>query len=56
MRAVVGDLARALVEGHVQVGAQQHPPTGDALGDEVVDGTHQRDLPTSAVRSTRRLE
>ena len=45
-----------LVQRDVQVGAHEHAPPGDALGDEVVDGTHQSDLPTSVVRSTRRLE
>src|SRR4051794_6972126 len=54
--AVIGDFAGALVERDVQVGAQEHAPTGDALGQEVVEGPHQSDLPTRVVRSTRRLE
>ena len=31
----------ALVQRDVQVGAQQHAPTRDALGEEVVDGAHR---------------
>ena len=54
--AVVGDRAGALVQRDVQVGAQQHAPTRDALGEEVVEGAHHSDLPTSVVRSTRRFE
>ncbi len=54
--AVVGDGPRALVERHVQVGAYQDAPTGDALGEEVVEGTHQSDLPTIETQSTSRLE
>ncbi len=57
--AVVGDdpLAGGVVEGDVQVGAQEHAPTLHTLGDELVDGAHAQSFdPTSAVRSTRRLE
>ena len=40
--AVVGDGSGALVQGDVQVGAHEDAPTGDALGEEVVQGTHLR--------------
>src|SRR5690606_16762960 len=52
--AVVGDAAA--VEGHVQVGAQQHPPPRHALAKQVVECPHHRDAPTYFTTSTRRLE
>ena len=55
--AVVGDLEGLLVQRDVQVGAQEHAPAGDALGQEFVERAHRQSFePTSEVRSTRRLE
>ncbi len=47
---------RALVERDVQVGAHEHAPTRDALGEQVVESLHSVLEPTSLTRSTRRLE
>ena len=56
--AVVGD--RAVLERHVQVGAHQHAACRETPVPEGRPGrgsaTGYRDLPTSATRSTRRLE
>ena len=43
------------VEGDVEVGAHEHAPTRDALGEQVVERPHSCE-PTSLTRSTRRLE
>src|SRR5437763_1014178 len=51
--AVIRD--RLAVQRHVQVGAHEHAPTRDALGEEVVERFHSV-APTNATRSTRRLE
>jgi hypothetical protein len=54
---VVGDGPGGLVQRDVQVGAQEHAPTRDALGEQVVEGPHRySDRPTSSTESTRRLE
>ena len=55
--AGIGD--DAVVQRHVQIGPHQHATTRNSLCEKVVqvrDGHGYSDLPTSATRSTRRLE
>jgi hypothetical protein len=51
---VVSD--RRAIQRNVEVGAHEHAPTLDALGEEVVQRFHQSEEPTSLTRSTMRLE
>ena len=55
--AGIGD--DAVVERHVQIGSNQHAATRNSLREKIVqvaDSHGYSDLPTSATRSTRRLE
>ena len=44
------------VQRDVEVGADQHPPARHALGDQVVERSHDRRFPTMTTRSASRLE